>query len=138
MQTDDDAAARRGGSGANEAASRAAAFGRYGEDLAVQHLEAAGLEILARNWRCRAGELDVVAREGTALVFVEVKARSGIGFGMPAEAVGQAKARRIRHLACAWLVEHRPPGAHDLRFDVVSIVRQGDRAPVVHHLRGAF
>lgn len=138
MRTDNDAAARRGGSGANEAASRAAALGRYGEDLAVQHLQAAGLEILARNWRCRAGELDVVARDGTVLVFVEVKARSGIGFGLPAEAVGQAKARRIRHLACAWLVEHRPAGAHDLRFDVVSIVRQAGRAPVVHHLRGAF
>ena len=138
MQTDDDGAGRRGGSGVNEAATRAAALGRYGEDLAVQHLQAAGFEILARNWRCRAGELDVVAREGSALVFVEVKARSGIGFGMPAEAVGQAKVRRIRHLACAWLVEHRPPGAHDLRFDVVSIVRQAGRAPVVHHLRGAF
>lgn len=138
MQADDDATARRGAEGGSDAASRAAALGRYGEDLAVQHLQAAGFEFLARNWRCRAGELDVIAREGTALVFVEVKARSGLGFGMPAEAVGQAKARRIRHLACAWLVEHRPAGAHDLRFDVVSIVRQAGRAPVVHHLRGAF
>ena len=138
MRTDDEAAAGRSGEGPTRAASARAALGRYGEDLAVPHLEAAGLEILARNWRSRAGELDVVAREGRAVVFVEVKTRSGTGFGMPAEAVGQVKARRIRQLACAWLVEHRPPGADDLRFDVISVVRESGRAPVVHHLRGAF
>ena len=119
------------------AASRTA-LGRYGEDLAVQHLQAAGLEVLARNWRCRAGELDVVARDGATLVFVEVKTRSGTGFGEPAEAVGPVKARRIRRLACSWLMEHRPSGGHELRFDVISVVRRPGCQPVVHHLRGAF
>jgi putative endonuclease len=113
-------------------------LGRYGEDLAVEHLAAAGLEVLERNWRCREGELDIVAREGDDLVFVEVKTRSGTGFGEPAEAVGPVKARRIRALACRWLVENRPAGQHGLRFDVVSIVRRRGYAPEVEHLRAAF
>ena len=113
------------------------ALGRWGEDLAVRHLQAQGLEVLDRNWRCRDGELDVVARDGGALVFVEVKARSGLGYGEPAEAVSPAKARRIRVLAAQWLAEQRPAGRWDLRFDVVSVLRTRD-LPQVQHLRGAF
>jgi putative endonuclease len=113
-------------------------LGRYGEDLAVEHLTAAGMTVLARNWRCREGELDIVALDGGDVVFVEVKARSGTGYGEPAEAVGRVKARRIHVLACRWLAEHRPAGGHDLRFDVVSVVRRRGCAPVVEHLRGAF
>lgn len=120
------------------AVSARVALGRWGEDVAVQHLEAAGYQVLARNWRCREGELDVVARSGHVLVFVEVKARSGTGFGMPAEAVGRVKARRVHLLACRWLEGHRPAGSVDLRFDVVSIIRRRGAAPEVHHLRGAF
>jgi putative endonuclease len=70
------------------------AVGRFGEQLAVGHLETAGLEILARNWRCRQGELDIVARDGSQLVFVEVKTRSSRAFGSPAEAVDRAKSAR--------------------------------------------
>jgi putative endonuclease len=115
-----------------------AVLGRWGEDLAAQHLEAAGYEVLARNWRCREGELDIVARCGGALVFVEVKTRTGIGYGEPAEAVSLTKARRIRVLAARWLAECRPPGWHDLRFDVVSVVRRPGTPPEVVHLQGAF
>ncbi len=116
-----------------------AALGRYGEDLAAQHLVATGARVLARNWRCREGEIDVIVMEpdGT-VVFVEVKTRSGTGFGVPAEAVGRVKARRIRAVACRWLADHRPPGAGDLRFDVISVLRERGRAPVVQHLRAAF
>jgi putative endonuclease len=113
-------------------------LGQYGEELAAAHLSAAGMRVLARNWRCREGEIDIIALDGDALVFVEVKARSGNGFGEPAEAVGPVKARRIRGLACRWLVDHRPPGAHDLRFDVVSVVRRRGQAPELLHLRDAF
>lgn len=115
-----------------------ARLGRWGEDLAVQHLQAAGCEVLARNWRCREGELDIVVREGRALVFVEVKARSGLRYGAPAEAVSGVKARRLHRLAGRWLALNRPPGAHDLRFDVVSVLRVRGAAPEVVHLRGAF
>ncbi|MCA1711143.1 MAG: YraN family protein [Actinobacteria bacterium] len=113
-------------------------LGHYGEDLAAEHLAQAGFELLARNWRCRDGELDIVARDGNAIVFVEVKARSSADFGMPAEAVGHVKARRIRGLACRWLAENRPAGAPELRFDVVSVLRQPGRSPELVHLRDAF
>ena len=119
--------------------SRTAALGRYGEQLAAEHLTAAGMTVLARNWRCAEGELALVLRDADGtLVFCEVKTRSGTGFGEPSEAVGHRKARKVRTLACRWLVDHRPPGACDLRFDVVSIVRQRGTAPQLQHLRGAF
>jgi putative endonuclease len=114
------------------------ALGRWGEDLAARHLERSGYELLARNWRCAQGELDIVARQDGAIVFVEVKARSGLAFGEPASAVTQAKAHRIHVLAARWLAECRPPGWHDLRFDVISIVRQRDALPELVHLQGAF
>ena len=119
--------------------TRTAALGRYGEQLAAEHLTALGMTVLARNWRCRQGELDLVLRDtdGT-VVFCEVKTRSGTGFGEPSEAVGSRKARTLRALACRWLVDHRPPGGGELRFDVVSIVRQRGSAPQVQHLRGAL
>lgn len=113
------------------------AVGRYGEDVAVRHLLEAGLEIVERNWRCDLGELDIIARDARTLVFCEVKTRSGTGFGTPAEAVGVAKARRVRALACRWIAERRPPYG-ELRFDVVSVLRRPRGAATVHHLRGAF
>lgn len=114
------------------------ALGKWGEDVAVGYLERTGYQVLARNWRCREGELDIVALGGGALCFVEVKARSGVGYGFPAEAVTPVKARRIRRLAMRWLAECRPLGRYDLRFDVVSIVRREGAAPDVVHLQGAF
>lgn len=119
--------------------SRTKLLGDWGEQLAADHLLADGLEVLARNWRCAAGELDLVAREpdGT-VVFVEVKTRAGLGFGTPAEAVGRVKARRLRTLACRWLLENRPPGATELRFDVIGVVRLPGAPPEVTHLREAF
>jgi len=112
-------------------------LGRYGEDLAVDHLTGAGMVVLARNWRCAAGELDIVARDGSTLVFCEVKTRSSVAFGTPLEAVVPAKARRIRRLAAAWLNE-ADRGWPDLRFDVVSVLRLRGGQPTVEHLRGAF
>jgi putative endonuclease len=118
---------------------RSSELGRWGEDLAAEQLSAGGLQVLARNWRCSRGELDLVGLEtdGT-VVFVEVKTRAGTGFGMPAEAVGPRKAARIRRLACAWLTEHRPAGTTGLRFDVVGIIRRPGAPAEVTHLRGAF
>jgi putative endonuclease len=128
------------------------AVGRFGEDTAAKHLTAAGLTILDRNWRPGPksiggvrGELDIVAREGDALVIVEVKTRSGAGFGSPAEAVTADKTRRIRRLAVLWLAAHpRSEGGQSgsrgypvVRFDVVSVLRTRDGV-TVDHLRGAF
>jgi putative endonuclease len=114
--------------------------GRYGEDLAVAHLRELGLQVLDRNWRCSAGELDVVARDGEALVFVEVKTRSSLAFGDPAEAVSPVKAARLRRLALHWLDAHRDEVHYvpQLRFDVVSILRAQGRPPQLRHLRAVL
>lgn len=116
-------------------------LGRFGEDLAAQYLADSGLVIISRNWRCADGELDIVAMDGPALVFCEVKTRSSVLFGSPAEAVTPVKAARIRRLALRWLMDNRD-GSPDywpvLRFDVVSVLRLRDRPPVVDHLRDAF
>ena len=74
-------------------------LGRYGERVAERVLLDAGMTVLARNWRCSDGEIDLVARDGDALVVCEVKTRTSTAFGVPAEAVGVAKADRLRRLA---------------------------------------
>lgn len=120
-------------------AQERAALGAWGEQHAAEHYAARGAEVLARNWRCREGEIDLVVREpdGT-LVFCEVKTRSGTGFGEPASAVDGRKARRIHRLACRWLVEQRPRGHAELRFDVVSVIGRPGVEPVLVHLEAAF
>ncbi|MCW2494859.1 YraN family protein [Jatrophihabitans sp.] len=114
------------------------AVGNFGEDVAVRHLAALGLTILERNWRCPVGELDIIATEGSTLVFVEVKTRSSLAFGDPAEAVTAAKAARIRRLAVQWLAEHPEQRHPDVRFDVVSVVRVGPGGLTISHFPGAF
>jgi putative endonuclease len=111
-------------------------LGRFGEDTAAAHLEQAGLVLVERNWRCREGEIDIVALDGDVLVFCEVKTRSSGAFGSPAEAVSWVKLSRLRRLAARWLTEH--PGSWvDLRFDVVSVLRTSDGL-VVDHLRAVM
>lgn len=113
------------------------AVGAYGERVAARHLTEAGMVVLDRNWRGDAGELDIVARDGAALVFCEVKTRRGDTFGTPAEAVISDKQRRIRRLALEWL---QASGFHppEIRFDVVSIRPQPSGPAIVEHLRGVF
>jgi putative endonuclease len=118
------------------------AVGRYGEQVAARYLADSGLIVLARNWRCRDGELDIVAREGEVLVFCEVKTRSSLVFGDPAEAVVGKKAAQLRALALCWLAEQHALAApsfwSELRFDVVSVLRQRTGAASVRHVRAAF
>jgi putative endonuclease len=114
-----------------------AALGAYGERVAVRLLTDAGLQVLDRNWRCRSGELDIVARDGSALVFCEVKTRTGSGFGHPVEAVTAVKRQRLRSLARAWLDAH-DHHAPDLRFDVVGVLVPAVGPARVTHLRNAF
>lgn len=117
--------------------ARRAYLGRKGEDLAVDHLECCGLVVLSRNWRCRHGELDIVATDGKRLIVCEVKTRSGTGFGAPADAVTVAKQERLRRLANAWLAHYRV-GWCEVRMDVISVLWPRDGQPTVEHLRGAF
>jgi putative endonuclease len=111
------------------------ALGRYGEDLAVEHLRRQGLRILARNWRCATGELDVVARDGAVLVVCEVKTRRTTAYGSPAEAVGPRKLRRMRELALRWLDEQEV-FVPEIRFDVIAIIQPISGPAVLEHLRG--
>lgn len=111
--------------------------GRYGEWVAARYLEERGVEVVERNWRCDQGELDIVARDGDVLVFVEVKTRSSVQWGMPAEAVTRVKANRVRALARSWLADH-PHVYGGLRFDVISVLRRPAGAAEVLHLQDAF
>ena len=106
-------------------------FGLAAEDLAADHLERQGYQLIARNYRCEAGEIDVVAIKDGTLVFCEVKARRGDRFGTPAEAVGYAKQSRLKRLAAHWLANHKP-GAVDIRFDVVSVIVRDGRFELTH------
>ena len=115
-------------------------LGASGEELAAHWYTAAGYRVLARNWRCREGELDLVACRGGLAVFCEVKTRRDVRFGLPAEAVTPAKQRRLRRLALRWLAE-RPPGEArfpDLRFDVACVVARPGAAPSVEVIEAAF
>lgn len=111
------------------------AVGRYGEDVAVRHLQEAGMAVLARNWTCALGEIDIVARDGTTLVVCEVKTRRGLDYGTPLEAVTWRKLARLRRLAAQWLAE---TGVHPdaVRIDVVSVLLRDRGAAMVEHLRG--
>ena len=113
------------------------ALGSHGERIAAAYLTGSGLTVLDRNWRCREGELDIVARDGDALVFCEVKTRRGVGYGLPVEAVTFAKQRKLRVLAQRWLAAH-DEHALELRFDVVGVLVPTSGPAVVTHLRAAF
>jgi len=113
------------------------AVGAYGERLAERHLCDQGMVVLARNWRCAEGEIDLVLRDREDVVFCEVKTRRGDRFGTPAEAIGRAKVRRLRRLAARWL-EQTTVRPHEIRFDVVAVLPQPRGATVVEHVRAAF
>ena len=106
------------------------ARGAAGEARAAAWYEAGGHEVLARNWRCRDGEIDLVlaTRDGRGVVFCEVKSRASAAFGLPAEAVTRTKQERLRRLAAQWLDQsgRRP---REVRFDVACIL--GDDLEVI-------
>lgn len=110
-------------------------LGQRGERLAEDYLKASGAVILDRNWRCRDGELDLVALDGAVLVAVEVKSRSSWDFGHPFEAVDGAKLARVARLAAAWAREHRLQSARR-RVDVIAVTGPEKASPLVEHLRG--
>jgi putative endonuclease len=120
-------------------ASTRAQLGAAGEELAVRHLEAAGMVILDRNWRCAVddvrGELDVVARDGDALVVCEVKTRRGAGAGTPLEAITPRKLAQLRRLAGVWLARSGLR-AREVRLDAVGVQLSDGGPPRIQHVRG--
>jgi putative endonuclease len=113
-------------------------LGALGEQVATDHLTGLGLTILSRNWRCRYGELDVVAVDPNTntVVFVEVKTRTGDGFGGLAQAVTGQKVRRLRRLAALWLAAQSRSWSA-VRIDVIGVRLGRRRTPEIVHLQGA-
>jgi putative endonuclease len=110
-------------------------LGRRGERVAERYLRRAGYVVLARNWRCASGELDLVLSDGSRIVVCEVKTRSSEQFGSPAEAVDADKVGRIRRLARRWLDEVGL-GPREVRFDVVGVCWPGGASPRIEHFEG--
>jgi putative endonuclease len=112
-------------------------LGRRGEEAAGAYLERVGFGILERNWRTRAGEVDIVAQDGATLVLVEVKTRRSFVAGTPEESVSPTKQKRLGRLASAYLQKlDEEPGS--VRFDVVTIYVLGEDRALLRHHRAAF
>jgi putative endonuclease len=112
-------------------------LGKRGEELSARFLTARGYVVLARNWRCREGELDLVVTDRRRIVICEVKTRTSTAFGEPAEAVNPIKIQRIRRATHAWLRRHQV-GCCDIRFDVLAVVWPPTGHPSVRHYENAF
>ena len=118
-----------------ERARRGRVLGALGEAHAAAHLVSTGMVVLDRNWRCEAGEIDLVLRDGATVVVCEVKTRSSTAFGSPVEAVSGAKAARLRRLAACWLRDH-PVRAAEVRIDLVGVLALPGQPPRLDHVRG--
>jgi putative endonuclease len=129
--TDRQARWRRWSVGVSHAQRKA--LGDFGERVACRHLVSGGMCIVDRNWRCAAGEIDIIAVDGDAVVICEVKTRRDTRFGTPVEAITVAKANRLYRLGLLWLSEHDIHGL-PLRVDVVSVLLDRRGAAKVEHL----
>ena len=119
----------------NGAAAHKQRLGAYGEAVAARHLVEVGMVLLDRNWRCSAGEIDLVLRDGQTLVICEVKTRSSTAYGSPLESVGPEKASRLRRLAALWIEAHGVR-VRDVRIDLVGVLRPEGAAAVIDHVQG--
>jgi len=112
-------------------------LGARGEDLAVRYLKKKGYKVIERNYRCQWGEIDLVAREGDTLVFVEIKSRSSSGFGLPQDAVNRFKQNKLIEVARAYVAERRLTEDITMRFDVVA-VQLTPSGPDIELIQDAF
>ncbi|RFA22029.1 YraN family protein [Subtercola boreus] len=112
-------------------------LGRRGETLAADYLVEHGYTILERNWRCRQGEIDVIAEHEGVTVFVEVKTRSGLRYGHPFEAITIAKLARLRRLASAWC-DKAESKRRRIRIDAIGVVAAPRQPVLIEHLTGIF
>ena len=112
-------------------------LGERGEAIAAAYLRVLKFSIVERNFRCKAGEVDIIAKDGKTLVFVEVKARRSLAFGPPQMAVTPVKQRQISKAALTWLAKHRLQDA-GARFDVIAILLRDHEVPQIEHFKDAF
>lgn len=116
-------------------------LGALGEEAAVRHLMVRGYRIIERNWRCRLGEIDIIAMDGEELVIVEVRTKSRISFGTGAESVNLRKQRKLRQLALAFIHQHEQIlnlSEVNVRFDVISVMREEGGRLRIDHIVHAF
>jgi len=111
--------------------------GKFGEDCAAKFLEAKGYSIVARNFRIRSAEIDIIAQLDNLIIFVEVKTRSNIRYGLPSEAVDFRKQKKIIKAAGVFLQDENFCNCA-CRFDVVEIYLNGERVEEVNHIENAF
>jgi putative endonuclease len=111
--------------------------GQVGESIAIAFLQGQGFSIVERNFRCVCGELDIVAREGRAIVFVEVTCRKNLEYGPPQLAVTPFKQRQISKAALVWLSKRKLYDV-EARFDVIAILLREHDVPEIEHIRNAF
>ena len=110
-------------------------LGRAGEDRAARYFEESGYRILTRNWRCRAGELDLVVTNGREVVVVEVKTRRGDAFGHPFEAIDSRKRIRLWRLAAAWMAAHPDElQGRRVRIDAVALTGADPCTATLEHI----
>lgn len=112
-------------------------FGQIGEDAATRFLEAHGYKIVARNFRIRSAEIDIIAQLADVIIFVEVKARSNIRHGLPVEAVNIRKQRKIIEAASVFLQDENFSECA-CRFDVVEVFLRGELVEEINHIENAF
>jgi len=112
------------------------ALGSKGEDLAIQFLKKKGYRIIKRNYKTSVGEIDIIARDGNTIVFVEVKTRTNDSFGYPFEAVNKKKRHKLKNLALLYL--KRQVKESPVRFDVLSIFYADGRERKIEHIKDAF
>lgn len=113
--------------------------GRRAESMAAQYLQDHGYRILARNWRCRTGELDLIVTKEEQIVIVEVRSRSGyaLAYGFPSESITPRKIQKVRDTAAVYLLQTGKQTA-TVRFDVITVLFQEDGEPQLEHLEAAF
>jgi putative endonuclease len=110
---------------------------RQGEDLAARHFQQLGYQIVARNYRCRIGEIDLVCGKGRKLVFVEVKTRQSLRYGQPEEAVSEGKRQKLFRLAEYYLAQKRVINTV-IQFDVVAVLLEEGGVPRLSHFQRAI
>ena len=108
-----------------------------GEDIACAYLESKGWRILERNYFFEKSEVDIVAYDDTAIVFVEVKYRTSAKYGRPEEYVTEVKVEHVFKAAEAWMYERKMDGS-PMRFDVIGILQENNQAPEIKHIQDAF
>lgn len=112
-------------------------LGQGGEQYVAEYLEKKGYRIVDKNYRCKLGEIDIIARDGEELVFIEVKTRSGLSHGSPAAAVDLRKQRQISRTA-QWYLAERTLFDSPARFDVISVLFDDTRQLTIEHISNAF